>query len=129
MNDYPIVANAETIRLITFSASDPRRNPLASTIRALARQRRPNVGVGGVAEGCIPLSRMRRSTIVVGTRLYACTVSVGSGRRTDGRTDGGFQNDEMGATRETRRTRRGAHIGFAAATAAAATTLRGRRHG
>lgn len=31
MNDYPIVANAETIRLITFSTSDPRRNPLASS--------------------------------------------------------------------------------------------------
>lgn len=48
MNDYPIVANAETIRLITFSASDPRRNPLwLRAIRALARQRRPNVGAEG----------------------------------------------------------------------------------
>lgn len=39
-------------------------------------------------------------------------------RKADGR---GFQNDEMDATRETRRKRR-AHIGFAAA-------LRGRRRG
>lgn len=52
--------------------------------------------------GCIPLSRMRQSTIVVGTRLYACTVSVGSGRR----TDGGFRT-----TRWTRRGKRGGRGG------------------
>lgn len=60
MNDYPIVANAETIRLITFSASDPRRNPLASSY---TRASLVNVGRTAEAEGWrmggIPLSRMR----------------------------------------------------------------------